>query len=462
MNLVFPRLITALAVVFTPAVSATAQETTSRRPAPGVPLIRDVPALGRLFTGDGGPLYYPLEGAEGALFATRSPRDPFKEAAGHPFYRFWVRDEAASLPFRERWLRETLEKRIPELTDVHVVERTTTRYATGRPTTEVRRGLEVFGPGEALTRARAWLDRFATLRPTQVRTEFHIIRGGPRESPPVKSTQVQLLTREEYDDRLSRDRNHAGADVMGSRTILVLNGQRGTEYLLERTRYVKDYEFPIVKGAAVVVPVIAVRQDGIVIDVTPLVHAAGDRVTLDASVSVSRMRRPIREVTLTPEAVRRSIGATVPVRVPTDKLTAQLPESICARWKSDGLELSPESWLVVKGMVTQSKDDFDARATLRIYVHVKVLDRGDKESVVTGQVIGIDATARRVFIRWPEVQGSVPWGKSRLTVWRAHATGRGETTVATLPVIEHVGPVTICALPEAETGIRVGDLAKTP
>jgi hypothetical protein len=431
-----------------------AQEPVPDQPPSGVPLLRDIPILGRLHARDGEPLWYLLEGGQNALFSARTPEDPFKEAAGHPFRRFWKREEAGALPFRERWLREAIEKRFPAVTGVHVVEHTTRRYASDQPTTEIRRGLEVFGPRETLGKVKRWLDRFAALRRTQVLVEFHIIRGGVNPVERPGTVRVESLTRKEYDQHLALAQKEAGADTMEEPTALVLNGQRAALLFLTPTAYVKDVKLPTVKGTVVVDPVIDVIQDGIVLDVTPVVHPDGQRVTLHARVSISVLRRPIREVKFTPEVIERSVGDPAPAQIPPCELTLQLPESRFTQWNSEGLELPRESWFVVKGLDINKKDDFDRYAPVRIFAHLEVLKRDDQNRGITGQVIGIDPTARRVFIRWPEIRQNAIGQATGLTVWR------GKKTLIRLRVIEHMGRVTICALPEADAAIRVGDLVK--
>lgn len=448
------RPIAALAIAFNLAIGGPAQETKPDGSSTGVPVLRDVGVIGKLFTQDGKPLWYPLEGGENALFAARTLEDPFKEASGHPSRRYWTREEAGALPFRERWLREAIEKRFPAVAEVHVVEHKTTRYASDQPTTEIRRGLEIFGPRETLGKVKAWLDRFAVLRRTQVLVEFHIIRGGAKSLERPGTVRVESLTREEYDQRLALAPKEAGTDTMEEPTALVLNGQRAALLFLTPTVYVKDVKLPTVKGTVVVDPVIDVIQDGIVLDVTPVVHPDEQRVTLHARVSISNLRRPIRESKFTSEDIKRSVGESTAAEVPSCELTLQLPESRITQWDSEGLELPRESWFVVTGLDINKKDDFDHYAPVRIFAHLKVLKRDDTGREITGQVIGIDPNARRVFIRWPEIRHGAIGEATGLTVWR------GKMTLARLRVIEHVGRVTICALPEAEPAIRIGDLVK--
>jgi len=104
-----------------------------------VPLLADVPVLGDLFPNRRADAFRVMLDAEGEDEA---------QAGGE-------------LPYRHRWLMRRIRERFPGLEHVTVLDRTTTHHAEEGTTTKRQRALDVAGPPDVLSRARAWVQRAA-------------------------------------------------------------------------------------------------------------------------------------------------------------------------------------------------------------------------------------------------------------------------------------------------------------
>lgn len=401
---------------------------------------------------EGERLWYLLEGEGNALFAHLTPRKAL-EVAANPFAARLISAPPGSLPFRESWLQETIAKEFPKVTGVHVVEYATMRHANGRQTNELRRGLEVFGPTETLKEVRAWLDQIRQLRFTQVRIDFHVVQGGPREGSGVERAVVEVLSAEEFAARLEADAASPDREIIARPSVLAQNGQRAFVSIGNKTRYVKDLEFPLINGAPIAVPKIAEIQDGVTAGMAAMVFPGGDRVALEVNLAVSALQRPMREVVCTPDGPWKPNPGEAQ-QPPEVSLVVCLPELTCRSWNSKGLEVAPNTYFVVTGLSAPRKSEIHQHSPIRIYAHVTVLRSSESQQTVTGRVVGVDQSQRRVFVRWPEDEKRKPNSASVLTVLRA---GRH---IAQINVVEHVGLVSICDCPKADVEIRVGDLIR--
>ncbi|MBN1320032.1 MAG: hypothetical protein JXA87_04235 [Thermoleophilia bacterium] len=410
-------------------------------------------ATGELRTREGERLWYSLQGDDNSLFANATTRGPLTSAHS-PLVKPPAEERRASLPFRETWLLETIKRRFSKISGVNVVEYSTTRHSSGGQTNEVRRGLEVFGPGETLDEVKAWLDDLRRLRSAQIKIDLHIVRGSSGEKPRATGAEVEALSITEFEAQLKQAEDHVETEIIARPTLLALNGQRVCVGIGNQTKYVKDCSFPVVDGEPIADPVIAVIQDGVVAEMTAVIHPDEAQVTVEANVWISVLRRPIREITVTPEGTWNPSDKGDKKPVPMVKQVIQLPEVVCTSWNSHGLEVSPDTWFVVKGLSGPRKNAFDEIAPLTIYAHLRVLRPSGRQTATTGQVVGIDRQARLVFVRWPDVGGEAPSAAGRLNLWRA---GKH---IAQIDVVEHAGCVSICKMPDPRVEVRMGDLVR--
>ncbi len=77
--------------------------------------------------------------------------------------------------------------------------------------------------------------------------------------------------------------------------IVVHNGARGNLSVLNQVAYVQDFDIEIAQAASIADPIIAVIQDGVVLDVRPVVSADRRFVTLEMRPTIANLKRPIQE-----------------------------------------------------------------------------------------------------------------------------------------------------------------------
>ena len=77
--------------------------------------------------------------------------------------------------------------------------------------------------------------------------------------------------------------------------ILVHNTARANLAVLNQVAYVQDFDVEIAQAASIADPIIAVIQDGVVLDVRPVVSADRRFITMELRPTIAQLQRPIRE-----------------------------------------------------------------------------------------------------------------------------------------------------------------------
>jgi type II secretory pathway component GspD/PulD (secretin) len=95
--------------------------------------------------------------------------------------------------------------------------------------------------------------------------------------------------------------------------ILVYNTARSNLSVMNQVAYVQDFDVEIAQAASIADPQISVVEDGVILDVRPVVSADRRFVTLEVRPTVATLKRPIRTFTT-------SLGAS------GNSVTIQLPE----------------------------------------------------------------------------------------------------------------------------------------
>ena len=106
--------------------------------------------------------------------------------------------------------------------------------------------------------------------------------------------------------------------------VLVFNTARANIAVLNQVAYVKDFDVEIAQAASIADPIIDVVQDGVVLDVRPVVSADRRFVLMELRPTVATLQRPIREQTTTlgsqnsvaiqlPEVDIQRVRTTVPM-----------------------------------------------------------------------------------------------------------------------------------------------------
>jgi type II secretory pathway component GspD/PulD (secretin) len=81
--------------------------------------------------------------------------------------------------------------------------------------------------------------------------------------------------------------------------ILVFNTARSSMSVLNQVTYVQDFDVEIAQAASIGDPMVAVIQDGVVLDVRPVVSADRRFITIELRPTIATLKRPIREMVTT-------------------------------------------------------------------------------------------------------------------------------------------------------------------
>jgi type II secretory pathway component GspD/PulD (secretin) len=101
-------------------------------------------------------------------------------------------------------------------------------------------------------------------------------------------------------------------ELVTAPNLLVFNTARANLTVLNQVAYVQDYDIEIAQGASIADPIIDVIQDGVILDVMPVVSADRRFITLELRPTVAELQRPILELAT-------SLGSQ-------NTVTIQLPE----------------------------------------------------------------------------------------------------------------------------------------
>ena len=113
-------------------------------------------------------------------------------------------------------------------------------------------------------------------------------------------------------------------ELVTSPRITVHNTARGNLSVLNQVAYVQDFNVEIAQGASIADPIVAVVQDGVILDVRPVVSADRRFITLELRPTVAELRRPLAEIVTTlgsqnsvtiqlPEVDLRRVRTSIPM-----------------------------------------------------------------------------------------------------------------------------------------------------
>ncbi len=88
-------------------------------------------------------------------------------------------------------------------------------------------------------------------------------------------------------------------ELVTSPRISVHNTARGNLSVVNHVAYVQDFNVEIAQAASIADPIVNVVQDGVVLDVRPVISADRRFITLELRPTIATLRRPIREVVTT-------------------------------------------------------------------------------------------------------------------------------------------------------------------
>jgi Flp pilus assembly secretin CpaC/tetratricopeptide (TPR) repeat protein len=88
-------------------------------------------------------------------------------------------------------------------------------------------------------------------------------------------------------------------ELVTSPRITVYNTARGNLSVLNHVAYVQDFNVEIAQAASIADPIVNIVQDGVTLDVRPVVSADRRFITLELRPTIAVLKRPIREVVTT-------------------------------------------------------------------------------------------------------------------------------------------------------------------
>jgi type II secretory pathway component GspD/PulD (secretin) len=131
-------------------------------------------------------------------------------------------------------------------------------------------------------------------------------------------------------------------ELVTSPRITVHNTARGNLSVLNQVAYVQDFNVEIAQAASIADPIVNVVQDGVVLDVRPVVSADRRFITLELRPTIANLRRPIREVVTT-------LGSQ-------NSVTIQLPEVEIQRVRTS-IPMPDGGTVMLGGLKVSDKQD---------------------------------------------------------------------------------------------------------
>jgi type II secretory pathway component GspD/PulD (secretin) len=131
-------------------------------------------------------------------------------------------------------------------------------------------------------------------------------------------------------------------ELVTSPRITVYNTARANLAVLNQVAYVQDFNVEIAQAASIADPIVNVVQDGVVLDVRPVVSADRRFITLELRPTIANLVRPIREVVTT-------LGSQ-------NSVTIQLPEVEIQKVRTS-IPMPDGGTVLLGGMKVSDKQD---------------------------------------------------------------------------------------------------------
>ena len=138
------------------------------------------------------------------------------------------------------------------------------------------------------------------------------------------SFQMTYLNDMQFEMILRAVNKSERAELVTAPRVLVFNTARANIAVMNQVAYVKDFDVEIAQAASIADPIIDVIQDGVVLDVRPVVSADRKFILMELRPTVATLRRPIQEIATTlgsqnsvtiqlPELDLQRVRTTVPM-----------------------------------------------------------------------------------------------------------------------------------------------------
>lgn len=350
------------------------------------------------------------------------------------------------LDFTDRTLLESLRvdlaaRGAAALDSLEIVDALSSRAGLETRSMNLEHRLELTGSTDSVSAAAAFLDRFIAANRARVEISVAIVTEPALPADQPACLEVVALDAAALEARQRELKSGAGGESIASPRLSLFGGQRGNVVVRNQLSYVRDFDVEVERGDVIVDPVVDVVNEGLMIDVTPVLSADGTTLSLDADVSVSNVVRPIRTVEL-------NFERKTPV-------TLELPEVRQDRWHGDKLVLKEgERGFEVKGLEIEVRDEKTDKLERRRIQVLLAIERvaSDAVAVRLGPVMGFDSATGEAFVRVTGKDGST----SKLAGEHIEII-RGNVKVGECEVIELTPGVIVMKLKQGEA--KAGDEA---
>lgn len=105
------------------------------------------------------------------------------------------------------------------------------------------------------------------------------------------------------------------AEIVNSQILSIVNNGRGHVAVINQTSYVRDFDVEVAQAAFIADPKVDVIQDGLVLDVLPIILNDRKYILLNLTPTVAELQRPI------PTFTTSLAGSTLPVTIQLPDLT---------------------------------------------------------------------------------------------------------------------------------------------
>lgn len=100
-------------------------------------------------------------------------------------------------------------------------------------------------------------------------------------------------------------------NIVDAPSLTVFNGQRASLSVINHVSYVKDFDVEIAQASVIAQPIVDIIQDGVVLDVRPVVSSDKRFITMELRPTVANLQRPIQQFT-----TNLAIGSDVIIELP--------------------------------------------------------------------------------------------------------------------------------------------------
>ncbi|NUN47479.1 MAG: hypothetical protein HUU15_01450 [Candidatus Brocadiae bacterium] len=204
--------------------------------------------------------------------------------------------------------------------------------------------------------------------------------------------QYRILRELELNSVIRAVRKTQKASVVTAPRVTAFNGQRAHILVAQQQAYIQDYDVEIAQNARAYDPVIGIVQDGLVLDVRPIISNDRKYITLEMRPTVARLR-VLRLFDITPDATADSVATPdTYIQLPTIDLqraqtTVRMPDRghlILAGLKNSiDRDLSSStpflSDIPLIGWLFTRKGKSIERQNLIVIISAEILDLADTE-----------------------------------------------------------------------------------